>query len=124
VRQNAGESVFLFVYGTLMPGEIRWRYLSPYAVSWRRATAPGRLWDTGYGYPAAKFDDTGGEIPGVVVLLRAGAAETAIRLLDQIEGNLYRRVEVSTGWGRALSYEWLGPTDGFRPLPGGWPPPP
>ena len=116
----------MFVYGTLMPGESRWPHLRPYARSWRPATVPGRLWDTGLGYPAAKFGDPAGEIPGVVVRLRSEAAEAAIRLLDQIEaeGRLYRRVEVSTGRGRALTYEWLGPTDGFRPLPGGWPPPP
>ena len=118
------DALLLFVYGTLMPGETRWRHLSPYAVSWRRATVPGRLWDTGYGYPAAKFDDAAGEIPGIVVRLRAEAAEVAIRLLDQIEGEglLYRRVEISTSCGQAISYEWLGPTDRLRPLPRGWPP--
>ena len=112
-------SEHLFVYGTLMPGETRWRYLSPYAVSWRRAAVRGRLWDTGHGYPAAKFDDTAGEIPGIVVRLRREAAEVAIQLLDRIEGHLYRRVEISTSCGPAISYEWLGPTDGFRPLPWG-----
>lgn len=117
--------LLVFVYGTLMPGETRWRHLSPYAVSWQPATAPGRLWDTGHGYPGAKFDDDAGEIPGVVVLLRADVAGVAIQVLDQIEGegSLYRRVEVSTSHGKAVSYEWLGPTDGLQPLPGGWPPP-
>jgi gamma-glutamylcyclotransferase (GGCT)/AIG2-like uncharacterized protein YtfP len=117
-------SIRVFVYGTLMPGHPRWRHLSPYAVSWQPATAAGRLWDTGRGYPAATFDDVEGEIPGVAVLLAADAAEAAMRLLDGIEGegSLYRRVEIATSHGKALSYEWLGATDGFRPLPDGWPP--
>jgi gamma-glutamylcyclotransferase (GGCT)/AIG2-like uncharacterized protein YtfP len=114
--------VRVFVYGTLMPGQPRWRHLSRYAVSWQPATAAGRLWDTGRGYPAATFDDVAGEIPGVAVLLRAEAAEAAIQLLDEIEGegSLYRRVQIDTSCGKALSYEWLGATDGLRPLPGGW----
>jgi gamma-glutamylcyclotransferase (GGCT)/AIG2-like uncharacterized protein YtfP len=116
------DDIRVFVYGTLMPGESRWRYLSPYAYSWQAATAPGRLWDTGCGYPAAKFDDDAGEIPGVTVVLASHWAETAIRVLDEIEGEgvLYRRVEVSSSSGTAVSYEWLGPTDGFSPLPRGW----
>lgn len=113
--------VHLFIYGTLMPGDTRWRHLSPYALGWEPATAPGSLWDTGYGYPAAKFDEAAGEIPGLVVTLRPEVAEVAIQVLDQVEGSLYRRVEVSTSRGKAVSYEWLGPTDGLRPLPAGWP---
>ncbi|MDQ3947103.1 MAG: gamma-glutamylcyclotransferase [Actinomycetota bacterium] len=107
-----------------MPGQPRWPHLRSYAVSWEPATAAGRLWDTGRGYPAANFDRADSQIPGVAVLLRDDAAEAAIRLLDEIEGegSLYRRVEITTSTGEALSYEWLGATDGLRPLPGGWPP--
>lgn len=114
----------MFVYGTLMPGQPRWRHLQPYAASWTPATTRGRLWDTGLGYPAATFDEDGHDIPGVAVVVQAGLASSAIRLLDEIEGegSLYRRVEILTSAGEAVSYEWLGPTDGFRPLPGGWPP--
>jgi gamma-glutamylcyclotransferase (GGCT)/AIG2-like uncharacterized protein YtfP len=119
-----GVSVRVFVYGTLMPGRSRWRHLRPYASSWQPATAPGRLWDTGRGYPAATFDAVDSEIPGVVVVLAEDAAEAAIERLDQIEGegSLYRRVEIVTSSGPALSYEWLGATEDFQPLPGGWPP--
>ena len=107
-----------------MPGQPRWRHLSPYAASWRPATAPGRLWDTGRGYPGATFDDGDSQIPGVAVVLAADSIEAAIELLDEIEGegSLYRRVQISTSSGPALSYEWLGPTDTFQPLPDGWPP--
>ncbi|MGH9038272.1 MAG: gamma-glutamylcyclotransferase family protein [Acidimicrobiia bacterium] len=114
----------VFVYGTLMPGQPRWPYLRPYAVSWEAATAAGRLWDTGRGYPAARFDDPDHEIPGVAVLLAAETALEAVQVLDDIEGegSLYRRVQIATSCGQALSYEWLRATDGFPPLPGGWPP--
>jgi gamma-glutamylcyclotransferase (GGCT)/AIG2-like uncharacterized protein YtfP len=106
-----------------MPGQSRWRHLSPYATSWQPATAAGRLWDTGRGYPAAIFDDGEARIPGVAVVLVADATEAAIRLLDEIvgEGSLYRRVQITTSSGPALSYEWLGATDGLQPLPSGWP---
>jgi gamma-glutamylcyclotransferase (GGCT)/AIG2-like uncharacterized protein YtfP len=116
--------VLLFVYGTLMPGETRWRHLSPYALSWVPATARGSLWDTGSGYPAAKFDDHADELPGLLVSLRPDVAELAIQVLDRVEGSLYRRVKISTSRGNAFSYEWLGPTDGLRLLPNGWRPQP
>jgi gamma-glutamylcyclotransferase (GGCT)/AIG2-like uncharacterized protein YtfP len=114
----------VFVYGTLMPGQCRWPLLSPFAGSWQPATATGQLWDTGRGYPAACFDSGGGPVPGVLVTLAEGVAGAALRRLDEIEGegSLYRRVEISTSGGPALSYEWLGPTYGLRPLAGGWPP--
>lgn len=112
----------VFVYGTLMPGQPRWPYLSRYAASWEPASTPGRLWATGRGYPAARFGDPGTRIPGVLVALRAETADEAIGRLDEIEGEgiLYRRVEITTSGGPAVSYEWLGSTDELEPLPGGW----
>lgn len=119
-----GPDVVVFVYGTLMPGCERWPLLSPYAASWRPSTARGRLWDTGNGYPAATFDDDSAEIPGVVVAVATDRAGEAIALLDEVEGEgvLYRRVEISTSAGVALTYEWLGPTDGLAPVTGQWSP--
>ena len=116
----------VFVYGTLMPGEPLWPVLAPYAVSWRDATAAGRIWDTGRGYPAVRFDVPGDVVPGVLVTLDPGRAPAAIAVLDGVEeeGSLYRRVEVVASGGRAWAYEWLGPTDGLDRLPGGWRPPP
>ena len=113
----------LFVYGTLMPGEPRWPALAPFALAWERATAAGRIWDTGHGYPAVRFDGAAGAVPGVVVRIDPARATEAVALLDEIEevGVLYRRVEVATTGGPAHAYEWLGATDGFTPLPGGWP---
>lgn len=113
----------LFVYGTLMPGEPRWPALAPYVDSWERVTAAGRIWDTGQGYPAVRFDPVGQPVPGVLVTLDAGRATEAVDVLDGIEaeGELYRRVEVPTSAGAAHAYEWLGPVDGLVLLPAGWP---
>jgi gamma-glutamylcyclotransferase (GGCT)/AIG2-like uncharacterized protein YtfP len=119
----------IFVYGTLMPGDVLWPELEPYARSWHPVTARGRLWDTGHGFPGVRFDsDTesnndSSAVPGVLVELDPGRANEAVDLLDRIEdeGRLYRRVEVETSSGPALAYEWLGRTDGLKPLPDGWP---
>ena len=116
------EPVRVFVYGTLMPGGCRWPHLSRFAASCEPATATGRLWDTGRGYPAARFAADGDEIPGVAVTLKAEGVAEAVRMLDEVEweGTLYRRVEVPTSVGPALSYEWLGSTLGLTPIAGGW----
>ncbi len=117
-------ATLLFVYGTLMPGERRWPMLASYAASWRTATARGRLWDTGNGYPAATFDVDASEIRGAVVGLAPDTSGEVIRLLDEIEaeGLLFRRVAIATSRGDALTYEWLGPTDGLAPLGASWKP--
>lgn len=116
----------VFVYGTLMPGGVRWPMLAAYALSWERATAHGRLWDTGHGYPAVQFDAGGAAVPGILVTLDPARAAPALAALDELEdeGRLYRRVEVVTSGGRAWAYEWLGSTDGLDLLAGGWPPTP
>jgi gamma-glutamylcyclotransferase (GGCT)/AIG2-like uncharacterized protein YtfP len=113
----------LFVYGTLMPGHPLWPVLAPYADAWEDGVAAGRLWDTGHGYPAVRFDPAEAPVPGVVVTLHAGLAAEALEVLDEVEeeGRLYRRVQVATSAGVAFAYEWLGPTDGLAHLPNGWP---
>ena len=109
-----------------MPGEPLWPELAPYAVSWEPTVAHGSLWDTGQGYPAVRFQPGGDLVPGILVAIDPGRLDEAIALLDRIEdvGVLYRRVVVATTAGDAFAYEWLGATDGFAPLSGGWPPPP
>ncbi len=113
----------IFVYGTLMPGEPLWPALAPYAVSWEPGTAPGRLWDTGLGFPGVRFDPESEPVPGVVVVVAPDRVAEAVAVLDRIEdeGRLYRRVVVTTSGGRASAYEWLGATEGLRRLPDGWP---
>jgi gamma-glutamylcyclotransferase (GGCT)/AIG2-like uncharacterized protein YtfP len=113
----------VFVYGTLMPGHARWPALAPFATAWAPATARGRLWDTGRGYPAVRFEATAALVPGFLVDLDATRAPEAVARLDRIEaeGSLYRRIEIVTSGGPALTYEWLGATDGLPPLHEGWP---
>lgn len=110
----------LFVYGTLLPGGPLWPELEPFVRAWEPAEAPGRLWDTGRGYPAAHFDDRGSTaVPGVLV----DVSPEAWPVLDDIEevGVLYRRVHVTTSAGAAIAYEWLGSTEGMAALVDGWP---
>ena len=123
VSEEGGAPTGVFVYGTLMPGQGRWPALASFAAGSRPAMARGHLWDTGLGYPAARFDSGGGQIPGVLVTIAPDLLASALVVLDRIEdeGVLFRRVEVVTSAGPALSYEWLGRTEGFRLLAGGWP---
>lgn len=108
----------LFVYGTLMPGQVRWPVLEPHAVSCEPVTAKGQLWDTGAGYPAARFHPAGRDIPGFLVTIAPEVASDVVAMLDRIEGEgvLFRRVEVLTSGGPAMSYEWMGSTEGLVPL--------
>jgi gamma-glutamylcyclotransferase (GGCT)/AIG2-like uncharacterized protein YtfP len=112
----------VFVYGTLLPGESRWPLLAPFATEVVEASASGRLFDTGRGYPAARFADGPFSISGACVRIAEERWESVLELLDGIEaeGILFRRMEVVTTAGPAASYEWLGDTNGFRELPAGW----
>lgn len=85
----------LFIYGTLLPGEERWHLLAPFAADHEPATAPGVLYDTGLGYPGARFDRPGRIVGRYVALGRPAAAWA---LLDDVEGTVdgaYRRVRIS-----------------------------
>ena len=100
----------LFVYGTLLPGEQRWRFLAPVVVGQGVPdTAPGDLYDTGLGYPAARFG-TAGTIIGRTFTLLGTSHDRALTELDVIEGavaGLYRRTRIMTGNGvRAWAYEY------------------
>lgn len=100
----------VFVYGTLLPGQPRWPLIAAHVRHVEPAAANGTLYDTGRGYPAAVFrSDATTTIPGA----RLAIADAARELLDEIEGEgvLYRRVEIATDQGPAVSYEWLGPVD-------------
>lgn len=99
----------LFVYGTLQPGEVRWRHLAPYVVGeGREASVAGELYDTGLDYPAAIF---GGDahIHGRVYPLDDGQLTDALSHLDEVEGAVrgrYERVSVVTGEGEhAWAYQ-------------------
>ena len=107
----------LFVYGTLMPGRLRWVLLDAVAVASRPDTVAGRLYDTGEGWPAARFHrpvdaepldaDGEGSIPGWVVEIDPGALGSLLPVLDEVETG-FRRVRVRTGAGeQAWGYEVL-----------------
>jgi alpha-glucosidase len=101
----------LFVYGTLRPGHARWPILAPFAESdgWDDAV-DGRLYDTGRGYPAARFDGPTGAIAGRTVPLRADTLDRCLEIVDDVEDTvlgLYRRVPVRTRAGvDAWAYEY------------------
>lgn len=99
----------LFVYGTLRPGEVRWRHLAPYVVGeGRDASVSGELYDTGLNYPAAMFGGEG-RIVGRVYPLDDGRLTDALAHLDEVEGavrGLYSRVGVLTDDGEtAWAYQ-------------------
>jgi len=113
----------LFVYGTLRPGEVRWRHLAPFVVGDGLATSvAGELYDTGLQYPAAMF---GGDarILGRVYEFAPGLVAAALVHLDEVEGavrGLYHRVMVSTASGhRAWAYQCGEAALLVRHLPGG-----
>jgi alpha-glucosidase len=101
----------LFVYGTLRPGHARWPILAPFATGegWDDQV-DGQLYDTGRGYPAARFDGAGSMIRGRTVPLREDTLEECLALIDEVEDTvmgLYRRVAVRTRAGvDAWAYEY------------------
>jgi gamma-glutamylcyclotransferase (GGCT)/AIG2-like uncharacterized protein YtfP len=98
---------WLFVYGTLRPGEVRWHHMEPFVVGEGVDTAVfGALFDTGLGYPAATF---GGSARILGRIYQLAPLQPALDHLDEVEGavrGLYRRVVVSTESGQcAWAYE-------------------
>jgi gamma-glutamylcyclotransferase (GGCT)/AIG2-like uncharacterized protein YtfP len=118
----------VFTYGTLQPGEPAWPLLAGHATGRpRRATAAGRVLDTGLGYPALVLDAPVGTefAPGWVVPVRDPAALLA--RLDHYEGPQYRRVRVACAVdGRSgtacWTYAWASGDARLTPLTDGWPP--
>jgi gamma-glutamylcyclotransferase (GGCT)/AIG2-like uncharacterized protein YtfP len=102
----------LFVYGTLRPGDVRWPILAPFTGDGGEPdSVTGRVYDTGLGYPAAVFGESG-TIVGRTHLLRRDLLDDALRALDDEESSVpggYRRVVVTTARGiRAWAYEYGG----------------
>lgn len=118
---SAADVHHLFVYGTLRPGEVRWRHLEPFVVGDGADTfVPGDVYDTGLEYPAAKFGGDGRITGRVYELTRLAEA---LAHLDAVEGavrGLYRRVVVQTESGHsAWAYECGDPALLVRHLPHG-----
>jgi gamma-glutamylcyclotransferase (GGCT)/AIG2-like uncharacterized protein YtfP len=111
----------VFVYGTLMPGRLRWPLIELQAVGHRDASVPGRLFDTGQGWPAAQFDDGAPTtVPGVLVELRSEWLTELLGELDLVEGvdaGRYERVVVTTTDGApAWAWSTLEDTTLFTPI--------
>jgi gamma-glutamylcyclotransferase (GGCT)/AIG2-like uncharacterized protein YtfP len=102
----------LFVYGTLRPGQQRWPFLEPFVTDeGHHESVDGTLYNTGNGYPAAKFDRPG-TIFGRVYPLNLDRLDEGLELLDEVEGaviDLFRRVAITTSAGlEAWAYEYCG----------------
>ena len=90
------------MYGTLRPGDVRWRFLAPFVVDdgWLDSV-PGQLFDTGLDYPAALFNGAG-TISGHTFGLLGESTGRALDVLDEIEGVVdggFVRVVVRTARG-------------------------
>jgi len=105
--------VALFVYGSSMPGQSRYDEIEEYVVEVEKDAVDGLLYDSGLGYPLAKFGP-GDEIPGFVLWLDPDTATDFLRQQTQLESGLFDRVPVRTRDGvSATAYEWIAETDGF-----------
>jgi gamma-glutamylcyclotransferase (GGCT)/AIG2-like uncharacterized protein YtfP len=92
----------VFVYGTLLPSDVRWPHLQRFAADEGTTdTVSGALFDTGFDYPAAVFDDSG-TIHGRTYRIELDLLDECLAVLDVEEdtvGGRYRRVAVRTGAG-------------------------
>lgn len=111
----------LFVYGTLMPGHLRWPVLEPHALGWRPAAVEGHLYDTGEGWPAAVFCPGADLVRGWAVDLDPTVADLVTAHLDEVEGvdqGLFRRVQVTLlGGDLVVSYELATSPDALARIP-------
>lgn len=81
-----GVAELLFVYGTLLPGHLRWSIIEPFTRSHTVATTAGTLYDTGNGWPAAVFGGDGLGVRGAAVSLRGARFDDLLLELDAMEG--------------------------------------
>jgi len=114
----------LFVYGTLLPGDVRFPLLEPFIVDggWPDRIA-GELFDTGEDYPAAVLTaGASSMIVGNTFALLETSLVRSLEVLDDVEGVVdgdYRRVAITTESGvRAWVYEGGGGLP-LTPIPSG-----
>jgi gamma-glutamylcyclotransferase (GGCT)/AIG2-like uncharacterized protein YtfP len=96
----------IFVYGTLQRGEERSCYMRGCRLS-EILEVPGRLYDTGRGYPAALFDD-GSDTTVSGELYTMEDPPSKLEELDRVEGTLsglFRRSRVIFGHSVFYCYE-------------------
>ncbi len=107
----------LFVYGTLMPGHLRWPVIEPHAIGWRPAAVEGRIYDSGEGWPVAVFAPGEDLVRGWAVDLDPAVIDVVLAHLDEIEGmdrDLLARVDVALLGGEpAVAYQVQRSVEGF-----------
>ncbi len=114
---------YMFVYGTTMPGHLRYSQIEDFVAETSEASVPGRLYDSGNGYPAAKFGGGSGQgsIKGYLLRLRPDRVAEARRAFTAFEAGLFEPVPVTTDSGvNATAFEWIDPIDGMPRLEGMW----
>jgi gamma-glutamylcyclotransferase (GGCT)/AIG2-like uncharacterized protein YtfP len=117
-----GALIRLVAYGTLVPGGSNHHVVAHLGGTWEPATVRGELeWLTPE-IPRLRWHDDGPEVPAQ--LLTAAALQHAWPLLDEFEGDAYRRTVVPavTNAGVVAASCYLRP-DGPGPAPprtGGW----
>jgi gamma-glutamylcyclotransferase (GGCT)/AIG2-like uncharacterized protein YtfP len=103
----------LFVYGSSMPGQSRHPEIESFVIDVDKDAVDGALYDSGLGYPMAKFGP-GDPIPGYVLWLDPETADDVLREQTRLESGLFHPVTVRTENGvTATAYEWIGETDGY-----------
>jgi gamma-glutamylcyclotransferase (GGCT)/AIG2-like uncharacterized protein YtfP len=118
---NPPADEYMFVYGTTMPGHLRYSIIEDFVAETSPATVSGRLYDSGNGYPAAKFSGGQGTIEGYLLRLRPDRAAEARRAFTEFEAGLFQPVTVVTTSGiTATGYEWIRSVDGLTRLDGMW----
>jgi hypothetical protein len=84
----AARETYLFVYGTTMPGHVRYPLIQEFVAETTPDRVSGQLFDSGLGYPVAKFGSGQGMIEGYLLWLRREYAAEAKRTFTQIESGL------------------------------------
>jgi hypothetical protein len=104
-----------------MPGHVRYPQIQDFVAETQPATVPGRLYDSGAGYPVAKFGGGDGVIEGHLLLIRQDRLPEARRTFTEIEAGLFEPVTVTTTSGlAATAYEYIGPADGLARIGSQW----
>lgn len=104
------------MYGTMMPGHLRYPAIDDFVASTARDRVAGRLFDN----PAAKFGAGDDEVEGYVLRIVPDRAAKAAETIAELEGNLYRPVTVETRGGTtAVAYEFIGSAEGMEEPPDG-----
>lgn len=113
----------VFVYGTLLPGRTAWSLMAPHVVGEPvEAWLPGRVHDTGRGYPALVRGGPGRARGAVLTLADPSGA---MPRLDEYEGPDYTRqravAHTADGLLPTWVWTWRGAVRG-APLTAAWPP--